>query len=89
MIITAKGIEREKIEDEERLSEHIKNLNEDEKKIYETAYRAEGVIFQSELVEKTNLPKAKVSRILDKLEGRGLVERRRKGLHNLVLLRKP
>jgi len=88
LFITARGMEKEYAENEKKLAEQVKTLNEDEKKVYESVYRADGVIFQAELVKETELPKAKVSRILDKLEGKGLLERRRKGLNNLVLLRK-
>ena len=42
---------------------------------------------QSELVERTGFLDAKVTRCLDALENRGLVERRRKGMGNIVLLR--
>lgn len=89
LFITTRSMERADVENEKKLAEYVKTLNEDEKKVYETVYRADGVIFQSELVKETELPKAKVSRILDKLESKGLLERRRKGLNNLVLLRKP
>jgi len=65
----------------------IKNLPDDEKKIYKEVEKAHGAIFQSELVEKTKLSKVKVSRLLDKLEGRGLIERRRRGMTNLVVLK--
>ena len=65
----------------------IKNLSDDEKKIYKEIESAHGAIFQSELVEKTKLSKVKVSRLLDKLEGRGLVEKRRRGMANLVILK--
>lgn len=88
LIITARSMDWENMENKKRLAEYIKTLNEDERMIYEVIYSSEGVIFQSELVEKTKLPKAKVSRLLDKLEGRGLVERRRRGIHNLILMRK-
>jgi uncharacterized membrane protein len=66
----------------------IKTLPEDEKKIYKSIDAAGGAVFQSELVGKTKLSKVKVSRLLDKLEGKGLVERRRRGMTNLVLLKK-
>jgi len=88
LFITVRSIEKEYAENEKKLAEQVKILNEDEKKVYEAVYRADGVIFQAELVKETELPKAKVSRILDKLEGKDLLERRRKGLNNLVLLRK-
>jgi len=65
----------------------MKTLKDDELTIYEMVFTEGGVIFQSELVERTGFPKAKVTRCLDALENRGLVERRRKGMGNIVLLR--
>ena len=44
-------------------------------------------MFQSDLVEKSEFPKAKVSRILDKMEARGLLERKRRGMANAVVLK--
>jgi len=76
-----KGVDRGK-------KKRIKNLPEDEKKIYKSVDAADGAMFQSELVGKTKLSKVKVSRLLDKLEGKGLVERRRRGMTNLVLLKR-
>ena len=67
--------------------ENIKTLTGDEKKVYETIMAANGVIFQSELVEKSGFPKAKVSRILDRLEASGLVERKRRGMSNAIELK--
>ncbi len=49
--------------------------------------KSDGIITQSELVEKTGLSKASVSRALDLLESKGLVERRRRGMGNVVLLK--
>jgi len=63
-----------------------KTLKEDEQKIY-TAIIEEGIIAQSEIVEKTGLPKSNVSRALYVLESRGLIERRRRGMGNIVLLK--
>jgi len=62
-------------------------LKGDEKKAYELILASQGVIFQSELVEKMGYSKVKVSRILDKLEGQNLIERRRRGLANIVLIK--
>jgi uncharacterized membrane protein len=42
---------------------------------------------QSDIVNNTSLTKVKVTRLLDKLEGKGLVERRRRGMGNLVVLK--
>ncbi len=64
-----------------------KNLKEEEKTVLDKVIEAEGTIFQSEIVEKTNFPKAKVTRILDKLEGKGIIERKRRGMTNVVILK--
>ncbi|MBS3072467.1 MarR family transcriptional regulator [Candidatus Pacearchaeota archaeon] len=45
-------------------------------------------IFQADLIEKSGFGKAKVSRILDRLENKGLVERKRRGMTNIVILKK-
>ena len=46
-----------------------------------------GTIFQADLIEKTGFTKAKMTRILDKLEGHKLIERKRRGLTNVVVLK--
>jgi len=65
----------------------MNTLTKDEKLVLEKVIEAQGAIFQSELVEKTNFSKAKVSRILDKLEGKGLIERRRRGMTNVIIMK--
>ena len=74
-------------ERERRWKEIAKTLKEDEQKIYQAIIEAGGIIEQSELSEKTGLSKASVSRALDLLESKGLVERRRRGMGNIVLLK--
>lgn len=44
-------------------------------------------IFQADLIEKTGFGKAKMTRIIDRLEGRGFVERKRRGMTNVVVLK--
>ncbi len=63
----------------------IRTLKPEEREIYNMIKDAEGAIFQAELVEKSGYSKVKVSRILDRLEGRGMVERKRRGMTNIVI----
>ncbi|MEM5778228.1 MAG: MarR family transcriptional regulator [Candidatus Aenigmatarchaeota archaeon] len=65
----------------------LNRLTEDEKLVLEKIIEEDGTIFQSELVDKTNFTKVKITRILDKLEGKGLVERKRRGMTNVVILK--
>jgi hypothetical protein len=65
----------------------MEKLNEDEKLILEKIIEAKGTIFQSELVDNTEFSKVKVTRILDKLEGKDIIERKRRGMTNVVILK--
>ncbi|MBN1385480.1 MarR family transcriptional regulator [Candidatus Woesearchaeota archaeon] len=64
-----------------------KDLSNDEKLIMAALASSDGTIFQSDLVEKTNMSKVKVTRLLDRLEGKGLIERKRRGMTNVVVLK--
>ena len=44
-------------------------------------------IFQADLIDKTGMGKAKITRILDHLESKGLIERKRRGMTNVVVLK--
>lgn len=62
-------------------------LDKEEKVLVKIIEEADGTIFQSDLVEKSGFDKVKVSRILDRLEGRQLIERKRRGMTNVVVLK--
>ncbi|MCX6818455.1 MAG: MarR family transcriptional regulator [Candidatus Aenigmarchaeota archaeon] len=65
----------------------MNNLGKDEKLVLGKIIEAEGALFQSDLVAKTGFSKVKVTRILDKLEGRQLIERKRRGMTNVIILK--
>lgn len=94
LIFSEKFHKKEKIEDvkepirAEDYSEILSDLLLEEKTVLEKVIEANGAIFQSDLVEKTGFTKVKVTRILDKLEGRGLIERKRRGMTNVVILKR-
>ena len=66
--------------------ETAERLANNERDIYEVLLAADGVLPQSDIVEETDLSKATVSRTLDSLEAKSLVERKRRGMGNVVLL---
>jgi uncharacterized membrane protein len=72
----------------EQFAGAMKMLSADENTIITMLIDAEGAMFQSDLVEKTGMRKVKVTRLLDRLEGIGIIERRRRGMTNVVLLKK-
>lgn len=68
-------------------TETAERLADNERIVYETVLEADGVLPQNEIVDHTDLSKATVSRMLDSLETKNLVERKRRGMGNVVLLR--
>jgi len=62
-------------------------LTPNERKLYEIIIRNGGTILQSDLVKESGLPKSTVSSLLSKLEARGLIERRREGGSNLIVIK--
>ena len=72
--------------DRDRWDETLEKLSNNQSAIYERLIEAEGELAQRQLVEETDLSKATVSRTLDKLEHRNLVERERDGMGNTIYL---
>ncbi|MUV61442.1 MarR family transcriptional regulator, partial [Halobacterium sp. CBA1126] len=61
-------------------------LSSNEAAVYEAVLDADGVLPQADIVDRTDISKASVSRALDSLEARDLVERKRRGMGNVVVL---
>jgi len=62
-------------------------LDKEEKILVKVIEEADGSIFQADLVDKSGFSKVKVTRILDRLEGKQIIERKRRGMTNIVLLK--
>ena len=68
-------------------SKRLENLDEAERTIMNIVLREDGSVYQSDLIKETKRSKVQVSRVLDKLEGKGLVERKRRGMTNVIVLK--
>lgn len=62
-------------------------LDKEERVLVKALENAEGTMFQSDLVENSGFDKVKVTRILDRLEGKQIIERKRRGMTNVVVLK--
>jgi len=78
---------KEKQVNEEKKKVDLSLLDKDEKVLVNLIHENKGTMFQSDLVDKSGFDKVKVTRILDKLEGRQVIQRMRRGMTNVVLLR--
>jgi len=61
------------------------SLDADETAVVAIINEGNGSIYQSDIMKKTGFSKVKVSRVLDRLEQKGLLERKRRGMTNLVV----
>ena len=66
---------------------NLEGLNSNEKKVIEILQKENGAIFQSTLMEKLEIGKVGITRLLDKLEAKQLIERKRRGMNNIVVLK--
>ncbi|MBI4439702.1 hypothetical protein HY638_01910 [Candidatus Woesearchaeota archaeon] len=62
-------------------------FDEEEKKVFDVIKLKEGSAYQTDLIKETGFSKVKVSRVLDKLESQGVLERKRRGMTNIVVLK--
>lgn len=62
-------------------------LDADEARVVAAINSAGGSVFQSDILKTTGFSKVKVSRLLDKLEHKELIERKRRGMTNLVVVK--
>ena len=65
----------------------LEGLDRDEKKIVKILQEENGAIFQSSLMEKLEIGKVGMTRVLDKLEAKQIIERKRRGMNNIVVLK--
>ncbi len=65
----------------------LKQLDEEEQMIYSALKAKEGSAYQTDLIKETGFSKVKITRLLDKLESKGVLERKRRGMTNIVVLK--
>jgi len=67
----------------------LSGLDSDEKKVVEMLQEENGAVFQRTMMEKLEIGKVGMTRLLDKLEAKQVVERKRRGMNNIVVLKNP
>ena len=65
----------------------INKLDEEEKLLYNKILEKDGSIYQSDLVRDLGYTKVKVTRLLDRLETKNVIERKRRGMTNIIVLK--
>lgn len=66
---------------------NLSGLNKNEREAMKILQEENGAIFQKSLMEKLEIGKVGMTRLLDKLEAKQLIERKRRGMNNIVVLK--
>jgi uncharacterized membrane protein len=72
---------------EKKKKKDYSSLDKKEKEVVDLLLNEGNAMFQADLMEKLNLGKVGVTRLLDKLESKQIVERKRRGMNNIVVLK--
>jgi uncharacterized membrane protein len=81
-----KIIVKTKIKQEKKKPINLSGLDSKEKEVIKLIEK-ENAIFQRTLMEKLNIGKVGITRLLDKLEAKQLIERKRRGMNNIIVLK--
>jgi len=66
---------------------NLEGLDKNERKVIDLLLAENGTMFQATLMEKMEIGKVGMTRLLDKLEAKQLIERKRRGMNNIIVLR--
>ena len=66
---------------------NLTGLDSKEKEVVALLEKENGTIFQADLMEKLGTGKVGITRLLDKLESKQIIERKRRGMNNVVVLK--
>ncbi|MEK6841819.1 MAG: hypothetical protein AABX91_01570 [Nanoarchaeota archaeon] len=66
---------------------NLTGLDSKEKEVVNILEKENGTVFQATLMEKLGTGKVGITRLLDKLESKQIIERKRRGMNNVVVLK--
>jgi uncharacterized membrane protein len=84
---TEKIVIKTKTIKEKRKPISLDGLDKKEQGVIKILQKGNGAVFQAELMEKTEMGKVGMTRLLDKLESKQLIERKRRGMNNIIILK--
>ena len=72
---------------EKKKKKDYSGLDMKEKEVVDLLLKEGNAMFQADLMEKLNIGKVGVTRLLDRLEAKQIIERKRRGMNNIVVLK--
>lgn len=72
---------------EKKKKKDYSSLDKKEKEVVNLLVNEGNAMFQADLMEKLGIGKVGLTRLLDKLEAKQIIERKRRGMNNIVVLK--
>ena len=72
---------------EKKKKKDYSGLERKEKEVVDLLLNEGNAMFQADLMEKLDIGKVGITRLLDKLESKQIIERKRRGMNNIVVLK--
>jgi uncharacterized membrane protein len=66
---------------------NLEGLESNEKQVIKILQKENGAMFQKTLMDQLGIGKVGMTRLIDKLEAKQLVERKRRGMNNIIVLK--
>lgn len=63
------------------------NLNDEERQIVSLLKSNDNSLYQSDLIKETGKSKVQMTRVLDRLEAKRVIDRKRRGMTNIIILK--
>lgn len=65
----------------------LSKLDEEESLVYTNLKQKQGSMYQSDLIKETGFSKVQMTRVLDKMMSKDILDRKRRGMTNIVVLK--
>ncbi len=72
---------------EKRIKKDYSSLDKKEKEVVDLLVKEGNAMFQADVMEKIGIGKVGMTRLLDKLEAKQIIERKRRGMNNMIVLK--
>lgn len=76
-----------KVKEKKQKKLNLEKLSSEERKVIKILQKENGAIFQKTIAEELGVGKVKITRLMDKLEAKQLIERKRRGMNNIIVLK--
>lgn len=88
LMLSKESVQIRTVKSREKKNDYSKiSLDKNERQVIKMLEAENRTMFQASLMEKLGIGKVGITRLLDKLEAKQIIERKRRGMNNIVVLK--